>query len=417
MDASSSTRHSTVPNGGPPPHADASRPSVGIVCDLAEENWPSMDLVAEMLLQHLAAGRDTGFAATKLQPPAPAGVRAATALPRWSLRGLMRMAKRYWLYPRWLKSRNNDFDLFHIVDHSYAHLVHALPAERTIVTCHDIDAFRCILGQGSDGSRLPRTFVQHVAAGLRKAAVVACVSEATRRELIDAALVLPERLVVVANGVLPECTTEPDPVADAEATRRLGPAGSETIDLLHVGSTIPRKRIDVLLEVFAAVHAQLPQTRLVRIGGPFTAAQRQLANTLGISPHVLVLPFLERRVLSAVYRRAALVLQPSEREGFGLPVVEAMACGTVVVATDLPVLREVGGDAGIYCGLADVGAWRDTVVALLEERSSDPRAWGLRVDRGLAQAKRFTWEANARQMCIIYRELLASVGPAARGQA
>ena len=68
-----------------------------------------------------------------------------------------------------------------------------------------------------------------------------------------------------------------------------------------------------------------------------------------------MLPFLDRATLAAVYRRSALVLLPSEREGFGLPVLEALACGTPVVASDIDALREVGGDAVRYCPAEDVG--------------------------------------------------------------
>ena len=72
-------------------------------------------------------------------------------------------------------------------------------------------------------------------------------------------------------------------------------------------------------------------------------------------------PFLRPadRTLAAVYRRAALVLQPSEAEGFGLPVAEALACGTPVLASDLAVLREVGGEAAVYRAVGDVPAWSD----------------------------------------------------------
>ena len=69
------------------------------------------------------------------------------------------------------------------------------------------------------------------------------------------------------------------------------------------------------------------------------------------------MPFLEPAVLAALYRRAALVLMPSEAEGFGLPLVEAMACATPVIASDIPVLREVGAEAAVYCAVADVPAW------------------------------------------------------------
>jgi glycosyltransferase involved in cell wall biosynthesis len=107
-----------------------------------------------------------------------------------------------------------------------------------------------------------------------------------------------------------------------------------------------------------------------------------------------------------VYRRAALVLQPSSAEGFGLPVVEAMACGTAVVASDLPVLREVGGDAADYCQVGDVGAWSARVVARLDERRDDPARWEARRAAGITRASAFTWGEYARRMVGVYREVL-----------
>src|SRR5258707_15211653 len=99
------------------------------------------------------------------------------------------------------------------------------------------------------------------------------------------------------------------------------------------------------------------------------------------------MPFLERKVLASVYRRAAVVLLPSDAEGFALPLVEAMACGRPVVASDLPVLREVGGDAAFYCSAPDANSWIQTACALLGGRDDRDR-----VRARTAWAARFSWD-------------------------
>jgi glycosyltransferase involved in cell wall biosynthesis len=127
-----------------------------------------------------------------------------------------------------------------------------------------------------------------------------------------------------------------------------------------------------------------------------------LLKSLGLEGHVVTLPFLDTPQLAALYRRAAAVLVTSEREGFGLPVVEALACGTPVVATDLPVLREVGGGAVTYAALGDVPAWADAVLGVVQE-GVDVRT--VNRARALQQASRFRWDNYAAAMAAIYREV------------
>jgi glycosyltransferase involved in cell wall biosynthesis len=155
------------------------------------------------------------------------------------------------------------------------------------------------------------------------------------------------------------------------------------------------------------VKGLFPNARLLRVGGAFTAEQLKLAEKLKLRESILVLPRIDRNVLAAVYRRAALVLQPSEREGFGLPVVEAMACGTPVVASDLPVLQEVGGDAAEYCKVGDIEGWTETIEELLREREKDDVAWQARRDAGLRQSGSFTWAEYARKMVTVYEAVLS----------
>lgn len=367
-----------------------------------------MDLVGEMLCAELKARHRAALEVTRIQPAfvrrlsrAAAGARAARI--RFNAD---RLLNRFFDYPRALRRLRGGFDIFHIVDHSYAHLAHELDGSRTVVTCHDLDAFRCLLASGAERRSLPlRMMARRTLAGMRKAARVCCDSVATRDALVANALVSPGRLVVIPNGVHPACSPRPDEAADAAAARLLGPADPGVVEILHVGSTIPRKRIDVLLRILAAARAQFPNLRLIKAGGALSADQERLAHALGVDDSIVTMPFLEPAVLAALYRRAALVLMPSEAEGFGLPLIEAMACATPVLASDIPVLREVGAGAAIYCAVADVPAWSTALAASLHERAANPARWAERRAEAVRQASRFSWAAYADRSAALYREI------------
>lgn len=378
---------------------------VALVADLLEEGWPSMDLMAEMLMVH-AGSSGAAVSPSLMRPefrsraPRLMGGADGAAPPT-----IQRIAHRFWSYPRWLR-RQEPADVYHILDHSYAHLAHVLPGERVVVTCHDTDAFRSLRAGGERESGLPRLLVRRVLGGLRRAAAVVCDSEFTRADLVGQGLVAGDRVTVVPIGVHPACGVAADPVADAAAAALTGPSGAA--DLLHVGSTIPRKRIDVLLDTLALVAKARPDVRLFRVGGPFSDEQQTQARDLGVDGRITVMPFVTRPVLAALYRRAALVVLPSEREGFGLPVVEAMACGTPILCSDLPVLREVGGDAAEYATVAAPDAWAAQIVHLLNARQQDPDGWNARRASGLARSAAFSWERYAAAMREVYERVAAA---------
>jgi glycosyltransferase involved in cell wall biosynthesis len=364
-----------------------------------------MDLNGDLLYQFLAQDHTGELAVTKVRPE------FHKRLTKLSLTGgklgwnVDRLANRFVDYPRWLRGNLERFELFHLVDHSYSQLVHSLPPQRTLVTCHDLDTFRCLLEP--DAEPRPRWFramAQRILEGFQKAAHVICNSAATRDQLLHYNLFPAGRITVIHSGVHPAFGSHPDAAADAEAARLLGPSDAREIKLLSVGSTIPRKRMDVLIRVFAAVLEEFPAARLLRVGGPFTDSQLQLARDLGVENSILVLPFISRNVLASVYRSATLLLQPSEAEGFGMPIAEAMACGCPVVASDLAALREIGGAVCEYCPVADVPAWKNAIVRRLKEsgQSSSSLSWR---EQALAQAERYTWSENARATAEIYRQV------------
>jgi glycosyltransferase involved in cell wall biosynthesis len=242
--------------------------------------------------------------------------------------------------------------------------------------------------------------------GMQQAAAVVCDSGPVRDELLARGLIANDRLHVVPLAVRPECSPEPLPSADAEAERLLGPAREDAPELLHVGSNVPRKRVDVLLQVFANIQRRLAAARLIKVGGALEGELARQASELGIAGAITAVPFIAPEVLAAIYRRAALVLQPSDLEGFGLPVVEALACGTPVLASDIAVLREVGSEAANYAPVGDVEAWSDAALKLLIERGEDHGAWAARRARAIAHAAEFRWPAHAKRLVEIYRAVL-----------
>lgn len=362
-----------------------------MLADYAEEHWPSMDLCAEMLAAHAADG---GFAVERTCPPYRRRWVSVPMLGRRPRAGLAdRLTNRHWDYPRFLRRRLHEGSYYHIVDHSYAHLAHVLPAERTGVYCHDLDAFRCLLAPAQE--RRPwwfRALARRTLTGMQRAAVVFCSTHQTRQELERHRLTPAERLVVAPYG--PAVEFQP-----AGGAIRSDPF------LLHVGSCIPRKRIDILLAVFAGLRRRHPTLTLVQVGGVWTTQQQEQLRELGIGAAVRQVRGLTRAELADYYRGARLLLLPSAAEGFGLPVLEALACATAVVASDLPSVREVGGDAATFCPVSDLAAWTDTVDRLLTDPTVAPPPAAR-----LAQAAKFSWSEHARIIGAAYR-CLAGAAP------
>lgn len=364
---------------------------VALVADLLSERWPSMDLTADSLHAELSGiAQQTAVHVDMIRP--------ALRVRRGPIgRYITRFADYAW----WLHRHPGDADVFHVVDHSYAHLVHVLPPERTVVTCHDVDAFLTLVDPDNATSRLPGVVTRLILNGLRRAGHVACASAATRDEILKFGLIPAARLSVVHMGVHPAYRPGDEQEADAGLVALLGERRAP--ELLHVGSCIPRKRIDVLLNTFASIRKVSPDIRLVKAGGRLTDAQRAMAVNLGVASHMIELPHLDTATLAALYRRVDAALITSEREGFGLPLVEALACGTPVVASDVPVLREVGGVVTAYAPAGDVPRWHDTVLATLATERSPGRCD--RVAARVAHASSFSWRRCAESMLTIYQRL------------
>ena len=357
-----------------------------------------MDLVAEMLLAEWQTTLASDVDAAKLDVIIPRFARRLPGLPKGIAFNADRVAARFLSYPRKALAERRRHEFFHVVDHSYGQLVHALPAARTGVFCHDLDAFRSLINPATEPRPAWfRAMARVTLNGLRAAALVFHSTLPVRDEIERNGIVSRERLVHAPYGVSPEFVLNAPANDEAESIfERL--EGQPF--LLHVGSAIPRKRIDVLFEIFARLRAKHPQLRLVQQGGTLSAPQRAHAARLGIEPFLLQPAKLSRLALACLYRKAEVVLLPSDAEGFGFPIIEALACGALVIASDLPVLREVGGDAIMYCRRGDVDDWHARVSAVLSGSVATPS-----LEVRVARASEFTWSRHARTVLDAYKGL------------
>lgn len=352
-------------------------PRIAVIADFLEERWPSMDLAAEQLASHLSALE--GIEAELVRRPLRTTFRTRP-------NGLARALGRFAQLPIELAPQRFATDYFHIADHSYAHLALLYPRDRVGVYCHDIDAFRALL-PNSGAARTRRLLSQVLLTGLRHAHRVFYSTQAVREEILRHDLVPDRRLVQAPLGIAQEFIDVAAPVAFVPRY------------VLHVGSIIPRKNVDFLLQLFRALAERDPELRLLQIGGEWTPEQRRYLAEHRLEARVEQLRGISREELAHRYAGATLVLVPSLAEGFGLPVVEAVACGAPVVASDIPVLREVGIEGVHFCKPSDLAGWLAT--------SSNVLANGPRIGTATRSRihTRYSWRAHAQ---IIRDEYLRS---------
>lgn len=194
-------------------------------------------------------------------------------------------------------------------------------------------------------------------------------------------------------------------------TRSGSLTGASPVDspyLLWVGMRTHYKNFEGLLQAYAR-WSQRGQVRLVAVGGgPFLPAQKAIIEQLGIADRITHLLNVNDATLLQLYNSAAALVYPSLVEGFGLPILEALACGYPVVATRIPTSLEVGGDIPFYVDLtaSDIPA---NMVAALDQALAHGRD-PARVDAGLRVAQGYSWESTAQQTLEVYRAVYRREG-------
>jgi glycosyltransferase involved in cell wall biosynthesis len=306
---------------------------------------------------------------------------------------------RYALYPARLLRKNGD--LFHVLDHAYGHLVRALDASKTIVTCHDL--IPLLSADGRIPIEVPASVVRTVRVRVNemvRATKILTDSEATRDDVLHYTNAPASKITVIPPGVNPIFkVAQPAEVNLLRARLEIPP---EACVILQVATQGRYKNTPVLLRSLAHLRKRLGlHIVLVRIGVPFHDDERELARELAVTAGIWHLGAVDDLTLAQWYQAATVLAFPSLWEGFGWPPLEAMASGTPVVASRIPAILEVVRGAA---ALIDPRDDLDLAAALERVITEPTYAAELRL-RGLERAKQLTWDESARRTLAVYDEV------------
>ncbi|HEY1483519.1 MAG TPA: glycosyltransferase family 1 protein [Candidatus Acidoferrum sp.] len=309
---------------------------------------------------------------------------------------------KFGVFPAVLKLAIGWSDVVHICDHSNSVYTKHLQGKPHVVSCHDLIAVRSAMGEVAQnqtrwtGRQLQRMIVR----GLVGAQHVACVSEATKRDLLRVTQIPEQRVSRVYNSLNYPYSR----MKEHEARERIGKLqiNPGTTFFLHVGGNQWYKNRLGVLRIFSRIRGMLPQQnpKMIMVGKPWTAEMRDFVKESGIGNATLELPGIDNEDLRAFYSTATMLLFPSLEEGFGWPIIEAQSCGCPVVTSGRAPMDEVGGTAAVY---VDPGKPEEAATAAVRALEK-PDEWR---EASLRNAARFSSTAMISGYVSLYEKVCA----------
>lgn len=305
-------------------------------------------------------------------------------------------------YP--LSVRLDGAEICHLASQTLATLLLNRRRPPVVVTVHDLIPHLV----GDDPQLTPyrhpveRLFDRLALKGLRRAAAIVAISEFTKGTIVQMTSYPADRIHVVYRAV-DRAVFKPLPVPDG--FRRKYGLEVGVASILYVGSEDPRKNVEGLIRAFARVRDRVPGAQLAKVGAAHFPVERQrllsLVDELGLDGRVRFLDHVSDDDLPLFYNAARVFVLPSFYEGFGLPALEAMSCGTPVVASDRASLPEVVGQGGVLVDPEDVEGLADAIAGLLAEPVRRAEA----AHAALEQAGRFSLQRQAAETLAAYDSL------------
>lgn len=276
----------------------------------------------------------------------------------------------------------------------------AHPTYYSLLSRQEIDNYRCpvvITVHDMLHELFPTKFELHdnsAAAkekAILKAQAIICVSQNTKKDLLQMYSIPEDKITVIYHG------------SDINASKSYGNEPVPSCPYyLYVGSRSSYKNFDGLLSAFAKAVSVVPETALCVAGLPFNDAEKKLIEDLNLTNHIIQYSYVTDRHLAKLYRCSIALVYPSLYEGFGIPPLEAMSCGTAVIAANTSSIPEVVGDAGLLFNPSSTNDLVDMLLLLL----NCPTERGRLIEKGYQRAKLFSWENTVAQTVEVYRSLV-----------
>jgi glycosyltransferase involved in cell wall biosynthesis len=374
---------------------------VGIDASLASRRGTGTGRYAALLVQHLVArDRDNDYVLyfrrrdrgdnPLLTVPSPRAQVRITDAPLTLLRLHLNLS--LWL-------RRDGIDVYH----SLGFFVPWLWRGKSVVTIHDIHPVLLPQHWWKPGTRTSYLALRlHIPISLRQARWILAPSRYVKETIHQRFHVSPEKILVTPHGVDPFFLAGPGPGEVEAVEERWGARPF----FLYVGALAPHKNPSGAIRALARLRERRPSpdARLILVGPP-TGAHRQrelvpLIHRLGLTRDVILSGYLEDTILRALYWRAVALVFPSFGEGFGLPLLEAMACGTPLITSPVSALPEVAGEAALYADPRDP----DAIAAAMERLLVDGEFRALQSARARARLSTFTWDQPVGQVLRAYRD-------------
>lgn len=371
--------------------------------DMRHENFISMNLYTARIAEALQKYKSSDINLTIFSVEAP-------GIPD-RLRALKLFTGRYFKYPIVMQRARSPVN--HITDHSYGFLTYFLPKNGCVVTCHDLAPL--LTQPDSSNAMLKKGLWKLALRGTLRAQRIIAVSNFTRDLILEKTDYPPERIRVIYPG-LDECykpLQHDQPQQNWEKDFRKRYQLEESWIIMHIGRESPRKNFQGLLHTFAHLRNKLVKNginkkiNLLQVGGNFSKELLDMAKSLGITENLVNISWIPADELPRVYNAASALLFPSFHEGFGWPPLEAMACGTPVVSSNVSAIPEISGDAALLFNPSDREGMAEGLFRLL----MDDNFKNEMIEKGLKRAGCFKWQDISEQIFQVYEEVQEELAP------